>query len=314
MDELGFNKLAGAVLLTGLAFIGVRTVAEVVVPEHDFEALYVPEVQLETAGAEEEVVITVNSPEFVAALDATRGERVFRKCLSCHNAEPGGPNGTGPNLYAVMGKQMGTHAGFAYSSAMASKAAPWTWEEMNGFLTKPKDWLPGTAMNYIGLRNFEDRAAVMAYLNTRTDSPLPLPEAVAPAEEVEVADERVADAAAQPSEETRIIDDPQIEGIPGNEAGADTDLLQPDPEDLVADADDAGADDAGADDAGEGLDTLGDEQGVDSAGELTIEDANDPGVPDALDPDNMDEQLAPEETTIETEDDVLDFLNRRRAQ
>jgi len=291
MDELGFNKLAGAVLATGLAFIGVRTVAEVVVPEHDFQAIYVPEVQLETGPVEDAVIITVNSPEFVAALDVTRGEKVFKKCLSCHNAESGGANGTGPNLYGAMGNQMGTHAGFAYSSAMSSKAAPWTWEEMNGFLTKPKDWLPGTNMNYIGLKKYEDRAAVMAYLNTKTDTPLEFPEAVAP---VEVVDEDIADAAALPSaEETRIIAETDAEGIPGQEDGMDVDLVPVDEDDLVADADD-------------GMDTLGDEEGVDSAGELKADELLDPAVPDAVGAEALEE-----DTTIDTKDEVLDFLNRR---
>ena len=201
-----------------------------------------------------------------------------------------------------MGKQMGTHAGFAYSAAMGSKAAPWTWEEMNGFLTKPKDWLPGTAMNYIGLKKFEDRAAVMAYLNTKTDSPIAAPVAIAPDEAASVEVVGIEDVAAQPSsDETRIIDEPKIEGIPGQEDGSDVDLVEPDAEDLVADADTMD----------DGLDTLGDDEGVDSAGELKAEEITDPGVLDAVDPDSMDEQLAPEDTTIDTKDEVLDFLNRR---
>jgi len=190
MDELGFNKLAGAVLLTALVFIGIRALADVVVPEHDFKAIYVPDVQLASdEPVDEGPVITVNSPEFIAAMDATRGARVFKKCQSCHNAEPGGAHSTGPALHGVMGRQMAAQAGFGYSTAMATKAAPWTWEEMNGFLAKPKEWLPGTAMNYIGLKNWEDRAAVMAYLNApeHTDNPLPLPEAIVPVvEEVEI--------------------------------------------------------------------------------------------------------------------------------
>ena len=215
MDDLGFNKIAAAGLATVLAFIGVRTLAEVVVPEHKFEATYVPDVVLETEGAEEEVDLPFPQPSFIAALDVERGEKVFKKCLSCHNAEKGGANGTGPNLYGVMGKEMASHPGFKYSSALVGRSAVWTWEEMNGFLTKPQTWIPGTAMNYVGLKKEEDRAAVMAYLNAQTDNPIPVPEPVLVAE---VVDGAVApDAAAQPdSEETRIIDDPKVEGLPGD--------------------------------------------------------------------------------------------------
>jgi cytochrome c len=222
MDDLGFNKLAGAVLMTALAFVGIRALADAVVPEHEFEAIYVPDVVIASdEPVDEGPVITVNSPEFIAAMDATRGARVFKKCQSCHNAEPGGANGTGPALHGVMGRQMGANAGFGYSSAMASKAAPWTWEEMNGFLTKPKEWLPGTNMNYIGLKNWEDRAAVMAYLNApeHTNNPLPMPEAIIPeVEEIEVVEGEVV--------EGEIVETEMVEGEDGEMIAVETPVVE----------------------------------------------------------------------------------------
>ena len=228
MDELGFNKLAAAGLATVLAFLGVRTLAEVVVPESEFEAIYVPDVDLGTAVEEEDADPAFDHPDFIAAMDPARGETVFKKCLSCHNVERGGPNGTGPNMWGVMGRQMGTHPGFAYSAAMSSRAAPWTWEEMNGFLVRPKDWIPGTAMNYIGLRKWEDRAAVMAYLNANTDNPLPLPEPAAV--EVDVVEAGLIEPGELPDSEpgpevltgsieeqttARIVTEPKVDDIPG---------------------------------------------------------------------------------------------------
>jgi len=207
MDELGFNKISAAILGVALAFLGIRMIAEAVVPEHDFEAVYVPEIVIESSGEVEIPDPTPSDAEFVAAMDITRGEKVFKKCLSCHNAEPGGANGTGPALYGVMGRQMGTHAGFGYSSAMQSKAAPWTWDEMNGFLTKPAVWLSGTNMNYIGLKKWEDRAAVMAYLNAQTNNPLPMPEIVVPepVEVVEIQDDPADESAVDPDAPIEVV-------------------------------------------------------------------------------------------------------------
>ena len=311
MDDLGFNKLAAAGLMTALAFIGVRSVADIVVPESDFSTAYAPEVQLETAGgAEEPADPGFNHPDFIAAMDVARGEKVFKKCQSCHNAEPGGANGTGPALYGVMGRQMGVHPGFAYSAAMQGKAAPWTWEEMNGFLIKPKEWLPGTAMNYIGLKKWEDRAAVMAYLNTTTNNPLPMPDPVLP-EADEVVDV-VAEEGELPSSSPgstvlmgedgndegmlRVVDEPQVEGIPGQTGGAEA---------LAVNDGGEGADDATLEDiaeaATEGLDTEAAEADLPSAGELGDTDVKD-AVAEAI---AMEE---PEDEGPMDAQDVLDFL------
>ena len=281
MDELGFNKLAAAGLVTVLAFLGVRTLAEVVVPESEFEAIYVPDVDLGTAVEEEDADPAFDHPDFIAAMDVSRGENVFKKCLSCHNAERGGPNGTGPNLWGVMGREMAAHEGYKYSSALVGRSAVWDWEEMNGFLIKPTQWIPGTAMNYVGLKKWEDRAAVMAYLNSKTDNPIPVPAPVIPDE---LAAEVAGDLAAEPSDEyTRIEADPQeAEGLPD---GEDTERL---PGDIVetGTAQPASDDDAEGDATAELLTPREEEaeRGLNSAGEVAPDDPSlmDEAVRDAI--------------------------------
>ena len=133
----------------------------------------------------------------LAAADAAKGEAVFKKCTACHNADKGGANGTGPNLWGVVGAAIGHHApGFAYSPALAGKGGNWDWENLNQWLKSPRDFAPGTKMTFAGLGKAEDRANLLAFLNSKTDSPMPLPAPVAAAANPA---EAAAEKAGQPA-------------------------------------------------------------------------------------------------------------------
>ena len=103
--------------------------------------------------------------EVFASADASAGEGVFRNCRSCHALEPG-ENGTGPTLYGVVDRPVSSIEGFNYSGALVQVADVWTPENLNGFLANPREYAPGTAMSYSGLRSVEDRANLIAYLAT----------------------------------------------------------------------------------------------------------------------------------------------------
>ncbi|MBK8176472.1 MAG: cytochrome c family protein [Rhodospirillales bacterium] len=112
----------------------------------------------------------------LASADPAAGEKVFGKCKACHNAENGGPNQVGPNLWGVVGRPIAHHEGFNYSAALSAKnGETWTYEELNTFITSPKAFVPGTKMTFPGLPKPEDRANVIAFLRTKADSPVPLP-------------------------------------------------------------------------------------------------------------------------------------------
>ena len=112
---------------------------------------------------------------------------MFAKCKSCHNADNGGPNGTGPNLWGVEGRKPGSHAGFAYSSAMTdfgAKQPIWDYEHIYEFIKSPQAYINGTKMTFVGLKQQQDRINVIAYLHTQGSTlpiPPPNPAAAAPA-------------------------------------------------------------------------------------------------------------------------------------
>lgn len=112
------------------------------------------------AEPEEEVSFT----ELLAAADPAKGEKVFAKCKACHKVD--GSNATGPHLDGVVNRAVGTVADFRYSGKLVAVADVWTPEHLNDFLANPKGFAPGTAMSFAGLKKIEDRANVIAYLES----------------------------------------------------------------------------------------------------------------------------------------------------
>ena len=192
------NTIAGWVLAGGIAALGLSIISGKVFhadkPERPEKLGYVIEgvVSSEGEGAAAEVPIAT----LLASADPAKGEKVFAKCSSCHSINSGGANGIGPNLYGVLGKPHASVAGFAYSDALKGKSGPWTFEEMNKWLTSPEAYADGTKMSFAGLGKAEDRANLMAWMNTQTGSPLPLPAAPA-ADAAPAAEGEAAPAAAE---------------------------------------------------------------------------------------------------------------------
>ena len=110
----------------------------------------------------------------LASASVADGKKIFKKCAACHSITKGGGNKIGPALWGVLGRKAGSISDYKYSKAMAAYAKQWSLEEMNGFLIKPKDWIKGTKMSFIGLKKDTDRAAVILYMNQNTDNPLPI--------------------------------------------------------------------------------------------------------------------------------------------
>lgn len=178
MDDR-FNTIAGWVLFAGIVALGASIVAgEAFHSERPEEMGYPIEgvVQEGEGGAEAEKPIAF----YLASADPAAGEQVFKKCTACHNADKGGANALGPNLWGVLGEPIGKGHGFPFSPALSGVGGTWNWDNMSAWLASPKKFAPGTKMTFAGLSNPQDRANVIAFLNAHSDSPLPLP--AAPAE------------------------------------------------------------------------------------------------------------------------------------
>ncbi len=109
-----------------------------------------------------------------SAADPADGERLFRQCAACHVADQSGANRVGPGLWGVFGADIASHEGFNYSDALQGLEGEWTAEKLNAYLENPRAYAPGNRMAFAGLRSEEDRAAVIAYLHSLSEDPVPL--------------------------------------------------------------------------------------------------------------------------------------------
>ena len=193
-----FNTFAGWLLFSGIVALGLTSVSSryfsANTPHRPHEMGY-PIAGVEEASGGDA------GPSFMqllAAADPAAGERVFAKCQSCHTIEQGGASGIGPNLFGVIGQPVGKHvAGFAYTPALSGHGGSWDFASLDQWLTNPRGFADGTAMSFAGLPKPEDRANLVAYMNSM-GSNLPLP-APAPAEEAS-AESEAAPAEAAPAE------------------------------------------------------------------------------------------------------------------
>ncbi len=199
-DSFELNKIAGSVLAGVLLLFLIDAVGGAFVhTEHAEKQAFVPEgTEMFEAGsggpapAQAAAPVIESSVPLIATADIAKGEKVFKKCAACHSVDAAKGNGTGPNLANIVGRAMASaDIGFGFSSALSDLGGTWGYEELDGFLRKPKEYVPGTKMAFAGLKKVSDRAALIAYLRANTDNAPALPVA----EAAEEAAEMVEDAA-----------------------------------------------------------------------------------------------------------------------
>jgi cytochrome c len=249
MDSFELNKIIGAILGTLLFVMGVGLLAEAVYePREAGPGVNLPVPEGTAVAEAAEPVAATPIAVLLASADVAAGQSAARKCQSCHNFAEGSGNKTGPVLWDTVGKTIATHDGFAYSAIFEEyreAGRAWTYEDLNQFLLAPRDYAPGTKMNFAGLKNEAERANVIAYMASLSASPVPFPapEAVveAPAADAELPEAAIA---AEPSDAepvatdadavetpTTMPTDTPVEGTPISETtpGADTTMAPAEP-------------------------------------------------------------------------------------
>lgn len=180
----------GGVAFAGAALLGAQAAGTFLFRMPGVEAAAQAPADASAEGAVQLTEATAQSPAAEAAVpaapDPVAGEKVFKKCASCHTADKGGANRVGPNLWGVLDRPVAAQEGFKYSDAIVShQGETWSAAQLDAYLTKPKDVVPGTAMAFAGLPKAEDRHNLIAWLGTQSDTPVApeaLPFAVASAE------------------------------------------------------------------------------------------------------------------------------------
>jgi cytochrome c len=181
MDSFEINKIIAAVLLTALIVIGIGKFADVLFHvEKPQESAYRVEgleavASLNDGNDSEKKEEIIDIGQLLSMGNLAHGQKVFKKCSACHMIAADGKNMIGPNLWGVIGRTAGSVVDYKYSKAMIAYGKEWSFEEMNSYLIKPQAYVKGTKMAFAGLRKEKDRSSVILYMNSKSNSPKPLP-------------------------------------------------------------------------------------------------------------------------------------------
>ena len=182
MSGFEINKILASIIVAIIIFVIIGLVGNFVVKiNYDESQITAYKIDIPEASADSSTQTSTND-EMVEAISLLlagasleQGEKIFKKCGACHNYKKGSKSKIGPNLWDLINRPKASVSGFAYSKALVDFGGNWTFEELNGFLYKPKKYIQGTKMNFAGLNDVEDRADLILWLRQYSDNPVPLP-------------------------------------------------------------------------------------------------------------------------------------------
>jgi cytochrome c len=182
MNSFELNKILGAVLGTCLVLLAIHIASGAIFePEKPAKPGYVIEVKQEQQGQKggggAAAPAHVPIENLLANASTERGAQIAKQCELCHNLGKGQGNKIGPDLYGVVGRKVASEPGFNYSPQLKAKGGTWTFDALDKWLLNPRADVPGTLMTFAGIPNERQRADVIAYLNSNSDKPEPLPKA-----------------------------------------------------------------------------------------------------------------------------------------
>ena len=182
MSGFEVNKIFAAILVALIILFIISNIGNIIISidkDEKIETAYIIDIpdsnnrSTTSSAVMEENIDPVSSLLITASI--INGEKIFKKCASCHNYKKNSKSKIGPNLWDIINNSKGNSAGFAYSNDLAKFGGIWTYEELGQFLYKPKNFIKGTKMNFAGLKNVKDRADLILWLRQQSDSPAPLP-------------------------------------------------------------------------------------------------------------------------------------------
>ena len=186
MNSIEVVKIVGAVLAVALVVLLSRFITGQVYPEPEVVprayAVIASAVIASTEPAEPEAPAVAppaatGIAALIAAADPAAGKKLFKKCVICHSPDKDAKRKIGPNLWDMVAGPVAAAEAFSYSKALEEKSGEtWSYDNLDAFLKKPKDWAPGTKMSFAGLKKPGQRAAVIAYLRSLSDNPAALPD------------------------------------------------------------------------------------------------------------------------------------------
>ncbi len=182
MSGLEVNKILAAIIMAVLIVILINNIGDFIVnPNSEKNAVTAYKIEKSDSNSEAsstsqntELSIEPITPLLINA-SLENGEKIYKKCGSCHNYKKDSKSKVGPNLWDIIDRPKANVNGFAYSSALVNLGGVWSYEELSKFLYKPKEYLKGTKMNFSGLKKAEDRADLILFLREHSDNPVPLP-------------------------------------------------------------------------------------------------------------------------------------------
>ena len=197
MDKINLNAAMGASVFAFCLLLFSNYIGNILIPEFNtdyaiknasYDWIKWPETKNEVSpktnvhkiknlDIEKEVSKSEQSIEtYLLSATVANGKKVARKCVACHSFNKGGKNKIGPNLYEIMGRERGLTSGYNYSKALKKMGGKWNYSDMNNFLLQPRKFMPGTKMSFKGIKNANDRAAIILYMRSYAEVPIPLPE------------------------------------------------------------------------------------------------------------------------------------------
>tara|TARA_B100000686_G_scaffold149590_1_gene156856 strand:+ start:16218 stop:16727 length:510 start_codon:yes stop_codon:yes gene_type:complete len=167
MSSFEINKIMGAIFSVTLLILVINNITTALYNEEDTP------IEIKTNSIEKnliqknvEQIVEINIEERLVNADINQGLKIIKKCIACHTFTKDGKNKLGPNLYNITSRKIASIQGFKYSNSLDEKNDIWSNENLDKFLTNPKKWAPGTKMIFIGIKNPQDRANLIKYLQS----------------------------------------------------------------------------------------------------------------------------------------------------